>query len=155
VKLKNVEKKTDVRFVTFKIEKVVTDNTKTLKEGSTFTVKQLPEVSRPVKEGETLLWYLAPSDPDWELTQPVGVDSGHFKITDKGNRVINLKGNKDLMNVPKVKEKVDDILKHVTDEKKRERLKGEIMSWSKDRFKKPGKSVPLDLLIARTKMLAE
>jgi hypothetical protein len=148
-----VGKKVAIRTVTFKIQQVLKDNTGKLKVGESYQVRQLPEVSREVKKGETLLWYLAPTHPETGLTQPVGVDSGHFRLVGEGKRAINLKGNKDLLDVSDMKKERAAVLDFV-DGKKHAQVDEEIGRLKAAQFAKPGHDISLDLLVGRTKMLA-
>lgn len=62
-----------------------------LAENQPYVVRRAPGLTRAVKVGETVLWYLA-KESNIGLSAPVGVASGDFMITSNGG-AINQKAN--------------------------------------------------------------
>jgi hypothetical protein len=68
-----------------------------LQPGGELVVRQMAEASSPLRVGQEVLWYLSPNS-SLGLTQPLGVYSGDFRLTDgpSGKQATNLRGNEGL-----------------------------------------------------------
>lgn len=151
--LKDVSRPLAIVHVTFQLEQVLFDRTGTLQANQPYTVRLFAQGSRPVQAGERLLWYLAPASEDG-LTQPVGIDSGHFRFTPDGRSVMNLKRNENLLEPRTISAQTEALVDEVP-EARRAEFRASLQKWSQDvgAVGGKGKPVPLDLLIARTKQL--
>ncbi len=152
-KLKDVDKPVELLKVNFILEEILLDKTGRLAPGQTLVLRLLAEASRPVTKGQKLLWYVAPDTEDG-LTQPVGIDSGHFRFTPDGKSVINLKGNQNLLD-PQIMSAQAEALVQEVPEVRRGEFRLLLQSWTETTaVGTTGKPVPLDLLAARTRQLA-
>ncbi len=154
-KVPGVESPILVQFVTFHVFKVLKapKDLEDLREGRSYTIRQLAELSRPVNKGEMLLWYLAP-DSELGLTQPIGIQSGDFRLVNNGKAAINLKANERLMDIETVQEEKAQLASQFPADQRAQFL-AQVDKWIKSAETRPtGQPVPLDLLIARTQQLA-
>ena len=153
-RLKDVERAVPIKSVSFKVQQVLLDRTGGISPDRPYVVRLFAQGSRPVAKGERLLWYLAPNTEDG-LTQPVGIDSGHFRFTADGQSVINLKLNENLLEPEAIRGEAEVLAREVPDSR-REEFRAALQKWAQAAAAERGlgNPVPVDLLIARTKQLA-
>jgi hypothetical protein len=156
--LKNSDVTAEVQRVVFRVERVLKApaNDAALKPGQQYTVRQLASVARPVKVGQRLLWYLAP-DSQLGLTQPVGIESGHFRIFESGGKslAVNLKSNQELLNTKTVKTEITNLAQNVNPDKRQVfELQARQYLANVERTGE-GRPAPLDLILAKTEQLTK
>jgi hypothetical protein len=151
--LGNSKTKSLILLVTFKIEKILFDETGELNTSRPFVVRMYAHGSNAVYKGEHVLWFLAPNS-SLGLTQPAGIDSGNFRFVRDEKTVINLKHNRGLLDVERLESSLDRFASNMP-ESKRKTFLTHAKQWTRTaRESKAEGPVPVDLLVARVEELA-
>lgn len=144
-----------VRTIEFLIEQVLFDETRELQVGQPYRVRSLAMGSREVKQGEKVLWFLAPNS-ELGLTQPVGIDSGDFRFLESGD-VVNLKQNQNLLNPREVQNQAAALDDSLPEAANRPEFHQKLNNWAVRAAARPsggpGLAVPYELMFARTREL--